>query len=369
MSARQMLIAETEAPPVRAPVRRAQREPRRRQEQTGTQAATPPALRAIQFSPHGPAPADLLARQRVTGNRAVQRTLMPYLATSNENAVLQRDGSTAPPTPATLAATPAGNLRGLEPADLNRFRRLLAARDQAAAVRFIAQIMARRGEIDAALLITQAVSGHAQSDCRNAAAYVIDPAVNGANTISCGCFTDGGGRRLPNPRIRLNFDLFQSRALTTPHQNEFHEHLAEMLHSTLLHEFRHVVQDYAGCNTAGGRGQGICTDCNSPREMDAYLAEIEAGYRPGVYRHAWVRVFVNWDYLAAEQQGVFSARQTAARRKIDTAFPGVDWAADPDVVQYQAWCRSLETAARGPSQGACDDPMAPLNRGPAPTGR
>ncbi|MGE5602299.1 MAG: hypothetical protein ACM30E_04575 [Nitrososphaerales archaeon] len=368
MSARQMRIAETETQ--RASLRGLNRDPRRRQEQMGTQAATPPAaLWPFQFSPHGPAPADLLARQRVTGNRSVRRMLTPYFAASSQNSLLQRDGSTTPPTPATLATTPAGSLRVLEPADLNRFRRLLAARDQAATVRFIAQIMERRGEIDAALLTTQAVSGHAQADCRNADAYVIDPAVNGANTISCGCLTDAGGRRLPNPRIRLNFDLLQSRALTTPHQNEFHEHLAEILHSTLLHEFRHVVQDYAACNTAGGQARGICTDCNSPLEVDAYLAEIEAGYRPGVYRHAWVRVFVNWDYLAPEQQAVFSTRQAAARRKIDTAFPGIDWAADREVAQYRAWCRSLETAARGPSRGACDDPMAPLNGGPATTGR
>jgi hypothetical protein len=204
------------------------------------------------------------------------------------------------------------------------------------------------------------VRGHVQSECHNTGAYVIDSGVNGpANTISCGCYT-GRGRLIPNPRVRVNFGMLQALALTTPHQNQYHENLAELLHSTLLHEFRHVLQYYAGCNVAGSHGQGICSDCNDPKEMDAYLAEIEAGYRPAIYRHAWVRVFVNWDYLAPTQQAVFSARQTAARRKINTAFPGVDWAADAEVVRYQGWCQTWDTRVGGNSRGACNDPMAPV---------
>lgn len=131
---------------------------------------------------------------------------------------------------------------------------------------------------------------------------------------------------------------------------------AETLHSTLLHEYRHVKQSYEECNLTGARSSGVCTDCNHPHEMDAHLSEIEAGYSRGPLRHAWVRIFVNWDFLAPEQQRVFAARRDSARRKVDSRFPGVNWQRDPDVLATQRWCNSLA----GGACGRCDSPLAPL---------
>jgi len=51
----------------------------------------------------------------------------------------------------------------------------------------------------------------------------------------------------------------------------------EILHSTLLHEFWHVIQIFETCNISE-QSAGTCTDRNDLEEMDAYLSQIEAGY-------------------------------------------------------------------------------------------
>jgi hypothetical protein len=99
--------------------------------------------------------------------------------------------------------------------------------------------------------------------------------------------------------------------------------------------------------------------------MDAYLAEVEGGYDPQSIRRAWVRVYVNWPWLAPEQQTVFMPRQRAARQKVDSFFPNVAWASDPDVGRYSRHCQQLDARLDGNTAGCCDDPMAPLN-GPGP---
>jgi hypothetical protein len=244
------------------PVRRLEKKPAMQHEQLLVQGVAPQvAYRGAPIKRIGLRATDLLAIHRTVGNWRVQRMLAERRSTANENGVLQRDRSTrslALPTPAALAATPARRMSPMGSADLTRLQRILIANDQIGAVRFIAQIMERRSEIDAALMGTRAVSGHVQSECHSTDAYVLDSTANGANTISCGCFTEMG-RRLPNPRVRINFGSFQTMALTTPHQNQYQEHLAELLHSTLRHEFRHVLQDNAACNAMGAHRRDICT--------------------------------------------------------------------------------------------------------------
>lgn len=224
--------------------------------------------------------------------------------------------------------------------------------DTEGAFRVIVQAMEQRGDIDTRLMATQA--NLSRPGCANTQAYLLGTSVRGASTNFCGCF-GSRGNRLPNPRIRVHPDLVSQTSLGFNRPQQIG---AETLHSILLHEFRHVRQEYERCNSPRAQtgGGGICTDCNSPDEMDAYLSEIEAGYAAEPIRHAWVRVYVNWDYLSERQQAVFATRREAAERKLAHYYPGVNWAADSEVRLYQAWCQRL---AGGP-RGTCDSSLAPL---------
>lgn len=274
-----------------------------------------------------------------------------------ENQPVQRHGAGGL---ATLATTPANRINPLGQAELRRFSNLLNSGNSQGVIELIAQVMTQRGEIDSQLMVTQAVPSHHLADCQQTNPYIVDPGVNGANAMSCGCITAQTGTKLPNPRIRINLNAFLSRAVSVPHPNQsFHEFLAAILHSTLFHEFRHVRQQFETCQNPGGGGSGICTDCNDPTEMDAYLSEIEAGYNPQVYRYAWVRVHTNWDYLSPAQQAVFANRRAAAEQKINRAFPNVNWAADPDVARYLTHCQSLDQRVGGNSRGQCNSTLAP----------
>lgn len=99
--------------------------------------------------------------------------------------------------------------------------------------------------------------------------------------------------------------------------------------------------------------------------MDAYLAEVEGGYDDRSIRRAWVRIYVNWPWLAPEQQAIFTPRLTVARRKVDRLFPNVDWINDLDVIRYSQWCLQLNRQLSNNTAGCCNNPLAPLN-GPCP---
>lgn len=167
-----------------------------------------------------------------------------------------------------------------------------------------------------------------------------------ATVTPCGA-TPRGGEQLPNVRIQIGPDAIRR---------------VETLHSALFREFRHVRQQYEQSNRPGGRTRFTSrpTDCNQPEEMDAYLSEIEAGYDRHVVMHAWVRVYVNWPWLAPEQQQVFLPRHVAARRKVDRLFPSVPWESNAMVATYRQHCQDVDRAAGGDTQGSCDSPTAPL---------
>lgn len=247
------------------------------------------------------------------------------------------------PVTSTLGSTPASQSSAL-PADvLAAHAKHVKGGNMQGALQVVVDVMKARGEIEDRLMAAQAVTGR-EPDCENTNAFIVSSTVNGANTTSCGC-SGPDADHLPNPRIRIRPDMISR---------------AETLHSTLLHEFRHVRQSYEDCNRPANSptGGGICTDCNDPHEMDAYLAQVEAGYDRQEIRSGWVRVYTNWGYLAPEQQQVFQARRDAARQKVEGLFPGVDWEADSSVVTYSNWCRGLA----GGAHGTCDLPIAPLNK-------
>jgi hypothetical protein len=99
--------------------------------------------------------------------------------------------------------------------------------------------------------------------------------------------------------------------------------------------------------------------------MDAYLSEIESGYNNGAIMKAWIRVYVNWNYLSPAQQNVFSARKQAAEAKVNGIYPGVTWNTNFGVLNYQQWCQNLQ----GGSVGTCNSFIAPASgSNPAQTG-
>ena len=136
-----------------------------------------------------------------------------------------------------------------------------------------------QGEIDTSIMAPPTAGGR-QAVCANTNRYIVNNNMgSSALATKCGC-TSSGSTTLPNVRIEVGPGAIRN---------------AESLHSTLFHEFRHVRQEHEQCNMArssSGFG-GVVTDCNNPEEMDAYLAEAEAGYENRAIRHAWVRVYVN----------------------------------------------------------------------------
>lgn len=222
-----------------------------------------------------------------------------------------------------------------------------ATGDHQGALMAVVRYMEGQGEIDTSIMAPPTAGGR-QRVCANLNRYIVNPSMgSSALATSCGC-VQSGSTRLPNVRIEVGPNAIRN---------------AESLQSTLFHEFRHVRQEHEQCNlsSSGSGFGGARTDCNSPEEMDAYLAEVEAGYEPPLIRHAWVRVYTNWPWLAPEQQQVFMARQTAARQKVDRLFPNVDWANDSQVALYEGQCRQFDQAAGGNTYGTCDSPMAPLS--------
>jgi hypothetical protein len=247
-----------------------------------------------------------------------------------------------------LAQTPAAPANPL-PADTIRvWRALVAKGDLEGALHAVVWAMERRGEIDMRLLRTRPSARIPV--CQESAAIALDPTLSGAFTTPCGCLGPRGNAT-PNPRIRIQSALVSHNLLAPGHPRQTS---AEVLHSTLRHEFRHVVQEYETCNgSLTTPAQGVCTDCNSPLEMDAYLSEIEAGPDSSAFRNAWVRVFVNRDFLSPLQRAAFQGRMDAAEQKVSRSFPGVDWDADPEVVRARARCNGLGPTP--PHVGGCNE--------------
>ncbi len=252
-----------------------------------------------------------------------------------------------------LAATPATQSSALPASVVTQWQAHIRANQPAMAVNDIIAEMIQRGEINPSIYrVQQTSTGAPPCQTPNPQLITVNSSVNGANTQQCPCVAIGSSK-YANPRMEIHDDLvrFITLGSTTPQTN------ATILHSTLLHEFRHVRQQYEECNTPGiVTSSGLCTDCNNPEEMDAYLAEIEAGYNQTAIMNAWVRVFVNWNYLSPVQQSVFNVRKQAAEAKVNSLFPGVTWNTNQRVIIYQQWCQSIQ----GGAVGTCNSFMTPV---------
>ncbi len=276
----------------------------------------------------------------------------------NRRATISRRA--VPPAPSLLGRklgqTPISESKELPANTIKVWKELVGKGDAEGALRAVVHAMEQRGEINRQLMATK-VSSRLQI-CGSANPFILDSTANGAFTSSCGCF-DPSGSLLPNPRIRIHPDLISRTSIGShfPLQTR-----AEILHSTLLHEFRHVMQFFEECNMSGSAA-GQCTDCNDPHEIDAYLSEIEAGYHPTAIRHAWIRVFVNWDYLSQNQQKLLQLRRDTAEKKVNSLFPGIIWNADPEVLIWRKQCTILSGKAGSSDEkikGKCQQKAFPI---------
>jgi hypothetical protein len=272
-----------------------------------------------------------VAAQRSIGvDASAKRAPTPFMSTAAKQ---------ASPLPKSVAVAHAASI---EKDDLD------------AALQLVAKAMEQRGDIDTKLMAAPAAATGA-AVCSTTARYALSTSMEGALTTACGC-EGASGSKVPNARIEVGSVMIKDLAV---------------LHSTLLHEFRHVKQERERCNIPGitpGRG-GACTDCNSPDEMDSYLSEVESGYDKSALLNPWVRVYVNWTYLAPEQQQVFQARKDAAQKKIERFYGKMPWERYGMVSTYQRHCEKLTEDVRKQSRnsteetkGTCDDALAPLSR-------
>jgi peptidoglycan hydrolase-like protein with peptidoglycan-binding domain len=255
-------------------------------------------------------------------------------------ASLQNESLLPSPVGGALAAVQAPLSSPLPAAVVRKWRSAVDTSDYLEAIRIIADEMVKRGEIETRYFEVQQTTEGSHDCTSSPSLFIVDGTLSGAVTSECTCASTPAGS-VANPRIRVGINAIRGSA--------------ESLHSTLIHEFRHVRQQYELCNS-GFFSSGVCTDCNNPEEMDAYLAEIEAGYTPSSIRHAWVRVFVNWDFMAPSQQNVFSNRKQAAFLKVNQLFPGIAWENDHSVQVYRSWCNSLA----GGAVGTCNSFLAPV---------
>lgn len=313
-----------------------------------------------------PSPSDLIALQKAAGNQSVSNLLRDRRGKEGSlpGPTIQRlgvfpflrPGAAAAPT--ALASTPATQVEAL-PAEVQRAHQehVTAGRFQEA-LDLVAQAMGRAGQINRLLLQTMVHPTRPPAACQGTACFVIDEGVQGAFTSFCGRIAVGD-RNLPNPRIRFNPSIVRS---------------LPRLQSTLLHEMRHVEQEYAQINQAGTAASsgGHRLNCNDPGEIDAYLSEVEHAYsRGGHILEAFARAFVTNEYLAPEQQAVFRARLANAQAKVDRLYgTTIEWSANQHVRDYRAACESLIASYERRVQRTEPNltrpfyyhhPMAPLN--------
>ena len=150
----------------------------------------------------------------------------------------------------------------------------------------------------------------------------------------------------------------------------------DRLHTSLLHEFRHVEQAAERVN--GPRDTGAAREPgygNDPDEFDAYLSEVESSYSTTHMTTAALQAGVGWEFLSAADRTPFQARWTAAQARIRSVLgypvedllrtPGPSgigsscarWRAGPAITWERAGrCGTGAAADRGYARGM-DEPI------------
>jgi hypothetical protein len=266
-------------------------------------------------------------------------------------------------SPAELGGTPAEQVEALPEEVQRQHQAHVAAGQFQEALNLVVQAMGRSRQINPLLLQTVAHPSRPPTVCQGTDCFVADEGVPGAFTSYCGPI-EVGDLNLPNPRVRVNPSVIRSLS---------------SLQSTLLHEFRHIEQEYSEINQAEGAATsgGHRLNCNDPGEMDAYLAEVEHSYEQSEHLlQSFARAYVTNQHLAPEQQTVFRTRLANAQAKVNRLYnTTIEWRTNNHVHDYQAEAEETIAAHEARVQETepdltrpfyFNDPMAPLN-GDTPT--
>ena len=264
----------------------------------------------------GPAAAQVLAFQRLAGNRATASWVAPA-PTVQRLDIYGRAAAESSPLPADTTA---------------EFARLVEAGNQAEALRVVVTAMTARGELDPGILRTSGPGDLWE---------IGDVGAMGAVASFRASFADPDNptRRLPNPRFKVS-----PRILGPGRPGAL-----EQLHSTLLHEYRHVEQQAERVNRPAATGPDRAPGYgNDPDEFDAYLSEVESAHSTGHMRTAALQAGVGWEFLAEADREPFRARWTAAQSRIRRVLgvPLEDVLSSPAAERYRAQLRQLEQQAR-----------------------
>jgi len=224
----------------------------------------------------------------------------------------------------------------LPAATATEFARQVAAGNQAMALSTVVAAMTARGELDPRLLRTSGEGDLWQ---------IRELGELGAAASFRASFPDPDdpARRLPNPRFSVGSSLLAPGRADA----------LERLHSSLLHEYRHVEQAAERVNrppeSGAAREPGYGND---PDEFDAYLSEVESSYSSAHMTTAALQAGVGWEFLAAADRGPFQARWTAAQARIRRVLGyGVDAVlATPRAEQYREQLRAMARRAREASE-------------------
>ncbi len=274
----------------------------------------------------------LLGLQRSAGNRATAL----WVAGAGGAPAVSRPGSARGVQRLAIYGRAAAPVSALPARTVTTFRRQVAAGNPTLALTEVVIAMTTRGELQPRLLQTSGGGDLWR---------ISDLGEEGAVVTFQSPFPDPAdpARRLPNPRFEV------SRRLLSPGSSGG----LVRLHTSLLHEFRHVQQAAERVNARRGPGSpaeaprppGYGTD---PNEFDAYLSEVELSYDTGHMFTAALQAGVHWGFLADSDRTPFRARWRAAQARAERVLGftmTVLMASDP-AGRYREQIRARDARAR-----------------------
>ena len=273
------------------------------------------------------AAAEIAALQRLAGNRAtairIEAARAPVGAEGRGSRTVQR---------LDIYGRAAARASSLPAATAEAFRRQVDAGNQPDALSVVVAAMTARGELDPRLLRTSGPGDLWQ---------ISEIGTLGAEVSFRASFPDPDdpSRRLPNPRFSVSPGILAAGRADA----------LDQLHTSLLHEYRHVEQAAERVNrpreTGAAREPGYGND---PDEFDAYLSEVESSYSSTHMATAALQAGVGWEFLAAADKEPFRARWTAAQARIRSVlgYPLEDLLRTPRAERYRAQLREMARRAR-----------------------
>lgn len=289
-------------------------------------------------------PAEIVGLQHLAGNRATAIRI----ATARTSVDAQGQGGRTVQR-LDIYGRAAAEATALPAATAEEFGREVEAGNQALALSAVVAAMTGRGELDPRLLRTSGADDLWR---------VRDIGGLGAQVSFRSSFADPDdpSRRLPNPRFSV------SPGILRPGRAD----ALEVLHTSMLHEYRHVEQAAERVNRP--REAGAAREPgygNDPDEFDAYLSEVESAYSRTHMSTAALQAGVGWEFLAAADREPFRARWTAAQARFRQVlgYPIDDLLHTPRAERYREQLREMERQAREAWERAAPDRGTPEGGG------